>query len=134
MFLDASAIVSILTLEEGHADLAARLDAAGDTMTSALAIYESAMAVARRKRIPVDAAAVEVEAFLERAGADVTPIESRTARLALAAQAAFGKASGHPARLNMGDCFAYALPKQHRVPLLYRARTSPGPTSPETAA
>ena len=34
--------------------------------------------------------------------------------------ARFGKGSGHPAQLNLGDCFAYAMAKQHGVPLLYK--------------
>ena len=40
--------------------------------------------------------------------------------LALGAFDRFGKGSGHPARLNLGDCFAYAMAKQHGVPLLYK--------------
>jgi ribonuclease VapC len=32
----------------------------------------------------------------------------------------FRKRSGHPARLNLGDCFAYAAAKQHGVALLYK--------------
>jgi ribonuclease VapC len=33
-----------------------------------------------------------------------------------------GKGSGHPARLNFGDCFAYALAKDSREPLLFKGR------------
>ena len=46
--------------------------------------------------------------------------DSTTGDLALEAHLRFGKGSGHPARLNMGDCFAYAMAKQHGVPLLYK--------------
>jgi len=120
MFLDASAIVSILTLEDDHRNLASRLDAAERPITSALAIYEAGLAVARKKRVVLESATEEIENFLQRIEARVLPIEFGTARLALAAQAAFGKSAGHPARLNMGDCFAYAMAKQHGVPLLYK--------------
>ena len=42
------------------------------------------------------------------------------ARLARIAFRRFGKGSGHPARLNFGDCFAYALAKAFDAPLLYK--------------
>ncbi|WP_375408871.1 hypothetical protein [uncultured Methylobacterium sp.] len=44
---------------------------------------------------------------------------------ALAAFARFGMAQGHPARLNMADCFAYAAAKNHRVPLLFKGDDFP---------
>lgn len=40
--------------------------------------------------------------------------------LALAAFERFGKGSGHPAQLNLGDCFAYAIAKRHGIKLLYK--------------
>ena len=120
MFLDASAIVSILTLEDDHETLARYVESAEGSVTSAIAIYEAALALARKKRVRIDGAGQEVAAFLQRVEASVLPIDSGTARLALAAQAVYGKAARHPARLNMGDCFAYAMAKQHRVPLLYK--------------
>lgn len=120
MFLDASAIVSILTLEDDHRPLASRLDVAESPVTSAVAVYEATLAVARKKQAGIETAGKEVETFLQRVGVSVLPIDAGTARLALGAQAAFGKLAGHPARLNMGDCFAYAMAKQHGVPLLYK--------------
>jgi antitoxin VapB len=58
--------------------------------------------------------AKEVEAFLQRVGISVLPVDAGTARLALGAQAVFGKVARHPAKLNMGDCFAYAMAKAAR--------------------
>jgi hypothetical protein len=46
--------------------------------------------------------------------------DSQTARLARIAHNDFGKGSGHPARLNFGDCFAYAPAKERDAPLLYK--------------
>lgn len=120
MFLDASAMVAILTLEDGHQTLASRLDVAQSPVTSAIAIYEATLAVSRKRRAEIETAGKEVETFLRRIGVSVLPISADTARLALGAQAAFGKPAGHNARLNMGDCFAYAMAKQHGVPLLYK--------------
>jgi ribonuclease VapC len=118
MFIDASALVSILTKEEDHERLARRLDAAERLITSAIAIYEAALAIARKKGLGIDVAGREVGEFLQRVDAGVMPIDNDAARLALVAQSRYGKSIGHPARLTMGDCFAYAMAKQHRVPLL----------------
>ena len=63
---------------------------------------------------------MRVRGFLERARISVVAIEDAAATGALDAHARFGKTSMHPARLNMGDCFAYAMAKQHGVPLLYK--------------
>ena len=49
--------------------------------------------------------------------ASVTPEQARIARMAYRD---FGRGSGHPARLNFGDCFAYALAIERNEPLLYK--------------
>ena len=48
----------------------------------------------------------------------VEPVTREDAEIARAAYRDFGKGSGHPAGLNFGDCFAYALAKSMREPLL----------------
>jgi len=50
----------------------------------------------------------------------LVPISDAEADVSLAAYERFGKASGHPARLNMGDCFAYACAKTNNAKLLYK--------------
>jgi ribonuclease VapC len=52
----------------------------------------------------------------------VAPVTEQQARIARAAYRDFGKGSGHPARLNFGDCFAYALAKDTGEPLLFKGR------------
>ena len=49
-----------------------------------------------------------------------TPVTEDQARIAREAYRDFGKGSGHPARLNFGDCFAYALAKVTGEPLLFK--------------
>lgn len=61
-----------------------------------------------------------LDAFIAEAGIDVVPVSLEQAQLARAAYRDFGKGSGHPARLNFGDCFAYALAQWLREPLLYK--------------
>jgi ribonuclease VapC len=50
----------------------------------------------------------------------VGPVTREQAEIARAAYRDFGKGSGHPAGLNFGDCFAYALAKSAREPLLFK--------------
>lgn len=119
MFLDASAIVAIVAREPGHEKLADRLEGAAEASTSPLAIFEASLAIGRDHRIGLERARTLIRSFLERAGAQVRPIESATGELALDAHGRFGRGR-HAARLNFGDCFAYAMAKQHGVPLLYK--------------
>ena len=56
--------------------------------------------------------------FLAEARVTLVPISATECTAALAAHARFGKGR-HPARLNLGDCFAYACAKVHGVPLLF---------------
>jgi ribonuclease VapC len=50
---------------------------------------------------------------------EVVPFTAEHARIAREAYRDYGKGSGHPARLNFGDCMAYALARSERAPLLY---------------
>jgi ribonuclease VapC len=120
MFIDASALAAILLEEDDAAALSRILEGATVRMTSAVAVYETVMAVNRVQAGGIARALSTVRTFLERARIAVVAIEDEAATGALDAQSRFGKGTGHPARLNLGDCFAYAMAKQHRVPLLYK--------------
>jgi ribonuclease VapC len=120
MFVDASALVAILLEEDEGRSLAQRIETASVRLTSPLAIYEAVTAVNRVHAGGIKLAEARVRAFLQRAGIAVLAIEDTAATSALEAQARFGERSTHPAKLNMGDCFAYAMAKQRRVPLLYK--------------
>ncbi len=50
----------------------------------------------------------------------VEPLTETQARIASDAHRRFGRSSGHPARLNMGDCFSYALARDLDEPLLFK--------------
>ncbi len=117
MFVDASALCAILLGEDDAEELSDQLETA--TLTSPLAIYEATLAVTRVRRGSVEQAESQVRDLLERAEIAVLPIGDETVSLALEAHAAFGKGR-HPARLNLCDCFAYAMARQHGVPLLYK--------------
>ena len=58
--------------------------------------------------------------FMREAAIAIEPVTESQARLAREAYRDFGKGSGHPARLNFGDCFAYALAKTRCESLLFK--------------
>jgi ribonuclease VapC len=120
MFVDASALVAILTEEPDAKQLTDRIERAGGGITSPIAIFETVAALMRRRQRSVEAVSRNLRAFLQASGIQVVPITPEIGYRAAAAHAALGKQSGHPARLNLGDCFAYAAAKQHGVALLYK--------------
>jgi ribonuclease VapC len=119
MFVDASAICAILLEEPEAPALLARLDVATSPMTSSLALYEATLAIARAVPGGLAAARANVTSFAARARLAVVSIGAAEGEVALDAFDRYGKGR-HPARLNMGDCFAYACARTHGVPLLYK--------------
>ena len=120
MFVDASAIVAILTREPEAGRLADRLERATTPITSAIAVFEAALGLCRKRHASVAEAHSDLDSFLQITGIQTVPITSREAATALDAFARYGKGRGHPAQLNLGDCFAYAVARNHQVPLLYK--------------
>lgn len=117
MFVDASAIVAILVSETSASRLIAALPARG-AITSPLAVFEAALALARIARQSPQEAHERVERFLARAAVEIVEIDKTDGHAAIAAFARFGKGR-HPAGLNLGDCFAYAVAKGRGLPLLF---------------
>jgi ribonuclease VapC len=120
MFVDASAIVAILTRESEADNLADTLEKARTPITSPIAIFEATLGVCRKRHASVEEAEQDVGEFLELAGVRIEPITDKEARTALAAFSRYGKGRGHPAQLNLGDCFAYAMAKNARTGLLFK--------------
>ena len=118
--IDASAIIAILTGEPGSALLVAALDRAGDATTTPIAIYEATLGLRRKRRSPVGQAERAVMEFLSAARIKVEPVDPIAVHLALEAFDRYGKGTGHPARLNLGDCFIYAQAKAAGASLLYK--------------
>jgi ribonuclease VapC len=118
MFVDASAIVAILAEEPGHDALRDRLERAPTPLTSGIAVFEATLAVARLQSTSLAEAEAAVIQFLNEAHMVLVPITITETTVALAAHARFGKGR-HPARLNLGDCFAYACAKAHGARLLF---------------
>ena len=120
MFVDASAIVAILTHEADADALADTLEAAREAITSPIAVYEAVLGICRKRHASVEEATEDVRAFLDAAGVATLPITPAETEIALSAFSRYGKGRGHPAQLNLGDCFAYAMAKSHRTSLLFK--------------
>jgi ribonuclease VapC len=117
MFVDASAFVAMLTREKEADTFLDLLDNAVDTITSPIAVFETVIAVARKRASSLQETERDVIEFAEEAAITVVEVTQRDCEAALQAFFRFGKGR-HPAGLNMGDCFAYACAKIRNVPLL----------------
>ena len=119
IIVDASAIVAMLTREPDADTLVSALAASGSAETTPIAIYEAVLGLSRKRQWSVAEAETHVGDFLRAAGVVIQPIQPETVHRALEAFARYGKGRGHPARLNLGDCFIYAQAKVGGASLLY---------------
>jgi ribonuclease VapC len=119
MFVDASTWTAILLAEDGYKTLLRKLAGAPVVLTSAIAGWETVRAVSRATDRGLDDAARMLDDLQRSANTRVVVIGGAEQNLALDAHARFGKGV-HPAKLNLGDCFAYACAKVHGVPLLFK--------------
>ena len=119
MFIDASALTAILTGEPDADGLVARLGYTKERMTSPLAIWETATAVARILGLPPSKASKGVLDYLDLSDIQIVVIPVETTAIALDAFDRYGKGR-HPAGLNFGDCFAYACARHFGQPLMFK--------------
>ncbi|MCP9234042.1 type II toxin-antitoxin system VapC family toxin [Mesorhizobium sp. LMG 17147] len=124
MFIDASALTALMTNEDDARELLARMQQTRKRLTSPLAVWEAAIAVARVLDLAISEAAEAVESYLSLMEIDMVAVPPNTARLALDAFDRFGKGR-HPARLNVGDCFAYACARHFNQPLMFKGADFP---------
>ena len=117
MIIDTSAIVAVLRGEHGAKAYAAMIESAPIARISA-ATYVELGVVIDGLRDPVMSGSLDP--FLVSMVVVVESLTVSQARIARAAYQRFGKGSGHPARLNMGDCFSYALARDLDEPLLFK--------------
>lgn len=117
MIVDTSAIIAILRDEPDGDRYTMALAEASDPLISAGTFLEAAIVV-DANRDPVLSG--RFDDLLAIAAVKVEPVTARHAEIARQAYRNFGKGSGHPAGLNFGDCFAYALARETGKPLLYK--------------
>ncbi|MCK2237936.1 MULTISPECIES: type II toxin-antitoxin system VapC family toxin [unclassified Crossiella] len=117
MIIDTSAIVAILNSEPDAPSFAKAIQSAAERRISA-ATYVELAAVVERTRDPVTSRLLDD--LLARMSIEIMPVTADQALIARRAYWDYGKGSGHPAGLNFGDCFSYALAREHREPLLFK--------------
>lgn len=116
MIIDTSALLAVLYQEEDAAYFAEAIAAAPVCRMSAANFLEAAINI----DIHGDAeASRQLNAFMHRAGIEITAVTFEQAQIARQAYLDFGKGR-HPAGLNFGDCFAYALVRETGEPLLFK--------------
>jgi ribonuclease VapC len=117
--VDSSAVVAIARGEPERLDFLQKLRAAGDARISAVNYVESSMVCEGGEGAAGRALFARVFAILDQLGLQIASADRDQAECAREAFRRFGKGR-HPAKLNMGDCFAYALAKTLDVPLLFK--------------
>lgn len=116
MIVDSSAILAILFAEPDAAVFAKAMSEADACKISAATFVEVAVVVEAQTQ---DRGSRQLDAFLRRAGFVIEPVTEEQAHLARQAYSDFGKGH-HPACLNFGDCFSYALAKASGEALLFK--------------
>ncbi len=114
MAVDASAVLAIFLNEPDGQTYKNRLAMAGQSAISAVNYWE---VLARARLLRSDAGAQIIAGLLADLRVDVVPAD---AEMAEAAVGAFLRYRGRPARLNLGDCFAYALAEREGDGLLFK--------------
>jgi ribonuclease VapC len=115
--IDTSAFIAVLRGEADSDAYLVALNAAEAVQLSAATYVETGIVVDNTKDPVISG---RFDQLLAELDAEIRDVTARQARLARDAYRSYGKGSGHPARLNYGDCFAYALATETRTPLLFK--------------
>ena len=121
MVIDSSALVALLGMEPEAARLAAAIEADGTRLISAASVFEAAVVIESRYG---PEGGRELDLLVAKAGLSVEPVTAQQAEIAREAWRRFGKGR-HPANLNFGDCFSYALARVTGEPLLFKGTDFP---------
>ena len=116
MVVDSSILIAIFLRENGYEQLLLKLKSADGLAMSAASYVETSMVLIGRRGEGIEK---ELDRFLAIAKIAIYPVSTTQAHIARDAFLRFGKGR-HPARLNFGDCFAYALAIQRSEPLFFK--------------
>jgi ribonuclease VapC len=117
MIVDSSALVATIKGESDGPRLAQIMDAAKSIRISAASYLETSIVI-DGLRSPAHSA--RLDELIEETGIVIEPVTVAQAKIARQAYRDYGKGSGHPANLNFGDCFSYALAREKREPMLWK--------------
>jgi ribonuclease VapC len=116
MIVDSSALIAMLYQEPEAERLARALAHARQRAISAANWLETSMVTFLRGG---EEAVRDMDVLVAKFGLETVPVSATHAAIARRAFMRYGKAI-HPARLNFGDCMAYALAKERNEPLLFK--------------
>jgi ribonuclease VapC len=119
MIVDSSALFAIISREDEHESFVDALLAADDLAISAATLLEVRIVA---QRSGMQNAENQLLALIEDHAIQIIPFSENQQKIAADAHRKYGRGSGHPARLNFGDCFAYALAKERGEPLLFKGK------------
>src|ERR1035438_8432942 len=114
MVIDTSALVAIFLGEAERKQFLEHILSAETKLISAANSLETGIVLEARRG---EAAGREFDLFVVRASLQIVPVDAEQVEIARSAWRKYGKGR-HPAGLNFGDCFAYALAKSAGEPLL----------------
>lgn len=116
MVIDTSALLAVLLQQPDAPRVAQAIEAGSLRLLSAANLLEASIVIESRKG---EAGGRELDLLMYRSGIEVVAVDQDQAETARVAWRRFGKGR-HPAALNYGDCFAYALARTRCLPLLFR--------------
>lgn len=116
MVVDSSALLAILQDEPERHRFNEAIEAAAERLLSVATFVEVSIVIDARYGPP---GLHHVDLFLDRADIELVDVDAEQARIARDAYSRFGKGR-HPAELNFGDCFSYALANTRGLPLLFK--------------
>jgi ribonuclease VapC len=117
MVIDSSALIALLLGEPESTDFVTSIAASTTRLTSASSYLETGIVMLNRSG---PEAPEKVDRLIADLSIDIFPFTRDQAVLAIAAYGQYGRGSGHPAGLNFGDCFTYALAKLTGEPVLLK--------------
>ena len=116
MVIDTSAIVAMLQNEAEQDAFIEAIESADICLVSAASFFEASIVILTRYGM---GGILDLDLFMAKAGIEISSVDSDQANIARRAFRDFGRGR-HPAELNFGDCFSYALAKSLDLPLLFK--------------
>jgi ribonuclease VapC len=117
MIIDTSAVVAMLKREPEEMAFARLLESTPQVRISAATFFETCVVIDSLRQ---PAASRALDDLIDRAQIAIEPVTAEQARIARQAFRDYGRGSGHPASLNFGDCFSYALARAMRESILFK--------------
>ncbi|WEX07797.1 type II toxin-antitoxin system VapC family toxin [Chelativorans sp. AA-79] len=119
---DTSAIIAVQLAEPERPLFVETMKDAGKVLVSSVSVVEAQMVMYGRRGHP---GVLSLDRFLNDPLFEIVPPGPEETQAAYEAFVSYGKRNGHPASLNFGDLFAYALAKTRNLPLLFKGDDFP---------